>query len=285
MSRLVPTSDLAPARWLVEATPLFGGRVAEMLPGGYETYVRVFHRPDQGRPEEGSATTWAEVAERHDTMLHPEAQWWSLTGGRLDSPHSTDEDGPADGPASGSLDPLTLPRLARHLGQHTDTPGRCHVALWDGTGASPRSWEACPRFMLPGRAHWLFPPVPVADVVRVAVAFELQGREEQLAETGRLRNLFTFGHDRPLTPSEVTEVCTRFLRRLRADGDLQSPSWWWPDDRAWIVHSEVDLDSTLVAGPRALLAALLDDPGIECLEVTRATSLLANADRVNVAHL
>jgi hypothetical protein len=273
MTAVSPTSDLAPAQWLVEALPHFGGRVADLLPSGYEALVRVFHRPDQGRPEAGTSSSWAEVAAQHGTVLHPEAQWEALTHGSADNSSGQ--------PDVGSLDPLTLPRLADHLGRHTATPDRCHVALWNGTGRSPRSWETHATFRLPGRAHWLFPPVPVADVVRIAVAFELKGYEEELAETGRLSGLMTFGPGRPSSPSEVRAVSTRFLQRMREAGDVRSPSWWWPDDRAWVVHSEVDHDSTLVAGSSALLRALLDDAEIECLEVTPTTSLLANADHIN----
>ncbi len=39
----------------------------------------------------------------------------------------------------------------------------------------------------------------------------------------------------------------------------QSPNLFWPADRAWCVASEIDFDSTLVGGTRALIAAILDD--------------------------
>jgi hypothetical protein len=33
----------------------------------------------------------------------------------------------------------------------------------------------------------------------------------------------------------------------------QSPTYWWPDDRAWIVASEIDFDYTCIGGSRALI--------------------------------
>jgi hypothetical protein len=47
----------------------------------------------------------------------------------------------------------------------------------------------------------------------------------------------------------------------------QSPTLWWPDDRAWCVASEVDFHSTYVGGSRRLIDRLLRDERIEALEV------------------
>ena len=47
----------------------------------------------------------------------------------------------------------------------------------------------------------------------------------------------------------------------------QSPTLWWPNDRAWCVASEVDFHSTYVGGPRELIDRLLGDARIEALEV------------------
>lgn len=42
-----------------------------------------------------------------------------------------------------------------------------------------------------------------------------------------------------------------------------TPNWWWPDDRAWIVVSELDAPSTYVGGSAALAQAILDEPQLE----------------------
>ncbi len=44
---------------------------------------------------------------------------------------------------------------------------------------------------------------------------------------------------------------------------FQSPTVWWPADRAWCVASELDIYSTYVAATSAAMAALGDDPVVE----------------------
>jgi hypothetical protein len=48
----------------------------------------------------------------------------------------------------------------------------------------------------------------------------------------------------------------------------QTPTLWWPVDRAWCVASEVDFHSTYVGGSRRLVDRLLGDERIEALEVS-----------------
>jgi hypothetical protein len=44
---------------------------------------------------------------------------------------------------------------------------------------------------------------------------------------------------------------------------VDGPSIWWPDDHAWCVATEIDLDSTYVGGARDCIAALLAEPRLE----------------------
>jgi hypothetical protein len=60
-----------------------------------------------------------------------------------------------------------------------------------------------------------------------------------------------------------------------------APSLIWPADRSWFVASEVDFDSTLVGGTRALVNALVAAPGLEVLEVEPETKLTAFSDKLN----
>jgi hypothetical protein len=62
----------------------------------------------------------------------------------------------------------------------------------------------------------------------------------------------------------------------------QSPNLIWPADRAWFVASEIDFDSTLVAGTSALIEEILDSPALEAWPVEPGSSLAYDADRVNV---
>jgi hypothetical protein len=53
----------------------------------------------------------------------------------------------------------------------------------------------------------------------------------------------------------------------------QLANLWWPADRAWFVVSEIDYDSTIVAGSRACIDAVLRAPGIEAFEVRPGDTL------------
>jgi hypothetical protein len=55
------------------------------------------------------------------------------------------------------------------------------------------------------------------------------------------------------------------------DEDGRSPSNLWPQDRSWVVCTDYDLWATKVAGPTALVEALLDDTEIEAVRLPWAT--------------
>ncbi len=44
---------------------------------------------------------------------------------------------------------------------------------------------------------------------------------------------------------------------------LQSANMWWPDDRAWLVVSHIDLHSTYVGGSQKAIEAVLDESQLE----------------------
>ncbi len=47
----------------------------------------------------------------------------------------------------------------------------------------------------------------------------------------------------------------------------QSPSLVWPDDRAWVMVTEVDYDSTIIAGSQELVTELLETDRVEAFAV------------------
>jgi hypothetical protein len=61
----------------------------------------------------------------------------------------------------------------------------------------------------------------------------------------------------------------------------QSPNLFWPGDRSWCVASEIDFDSTLVGGSRALIDAVLAHPRLEAWPVAAGDSLAWDADTIN----
>ena len=61
----------------------------------------------------------------------------------------------------------------------------------------------------------------------------------------------------------------------------QSPSLWWPADRAWCVATDVDLMSTYVGGSRACIEAVLAAPALEAWEVRDRQGVTYDSDAVN----
>jgi hypothetical protein len=71
---------------------------------------------------------------------------------------------------------------------------------------------------------------------------------------------------------------------------LVGPEWVWPEGRAWVVHSDYDLESTYIAADEDLAAVLLAHPELEIVRVSLDTRVDARADeepgpRAPPAHL
>jgi hypothetical protein len=117
------------------------------------------------------------------------------------------------------------------------------LAVWEGWGTGVVF--AGPRFELPGRAYGLF-----------------EGRIGELAD--------------PEWPWDA-----EIGWRPPFEGPM--PQLIWPGDHAWVVASEIDWDSTIVAGSRALVDAVLALEAVEAFAVDADDSLMSHADLINPA--
>lgn len=61
----------------------------------------------------------------------------------------------------------------------------------------------------------------------------------------------------------------------------QSASLWWPDDRAWCVATEVDLESTYVGGTAACIDTIIGQPILESMKVQVTHGMTWAADTLN----
>lgn len=61
----------------------------------------------------------------------------------------------------------------------------------------------------------------------------------------------------------------------------QSPSWIWPADHAFAIATEIDWDSTIVAGTADLVRAVCAHPELEALPIREGTMLTWDSDDVN----
>ena len=65
-------------------------------------------------------------------------------------------------------------------------------------------------------------------------------------------------------------------------GWSQSPSIWWPDDRAWCVATEIDLADTYVGGSDACIERVLSCRDLEALPITTEARVDFGGDTINI---
>jgi hypothetical protein len=236
---IVQSSRFGEAAWLGPRLASFGAwTVRSIVPTGFEAYVRVFH--PAGEAED--ARTWAQLAERYGRVMHAHAEFERLVPPR-ERPNVGD-------PPTGYLWPEQTAALADVTARHTGTPDRCWFCLWEGWGwvQGPPAVGVLAERLQQRRALTRDSPFQL-EGGRVS----LPGRKYLLFE-GPLASVADFGYWIEFPDGR------RFFERW-------SPNIWWPDDRAWCVATETDLDSTYVGGSEDLIAGLLADPRLEALRV------------------
>jgi hypothetical protein len=167
-------SSTAPAQWVVDALQTFGEDVRSLVPGRFDTYLRIFHpasRQPSREPVSGDPVRWDHVARANGRIGHPLMQWPSITGD-WSLVHGGSQPGVWDHePMEGSLPAEIGLVLADVLAMHTATPDRCWFAIWEGFGALPDVVRAAPRFEVPARAYFLFEGPAAAIAADVMAPF------------------------------------------------------------------------------------------------------------------
>jgi hypothetical protein len=234
-----PVPDRAPVAWFAERLRSWQGlpRVGDWIPDGFPRYGRLPH-PAYDRKE--GHVPWSRVADWSGRELHPTALFEDV---------ATRPDGATwatvgSAPLEGRLPRRIFTRLAAILVGFTTTPEVSWYCVWDGHGGLDDSMaiDVTPRISSSGRRYLLF---------RVAV--------QQAAELMI-----------PTTSSLLVAYRPRFLRWLTPAPTVTEPEWyspnfWWPEDRAWFLSTEVDSRSTYICGSEALLERLDSDPELELL--------------------
>ncbi|MFG6492802.1 hypothetical protein [Microbacterium sp. P03] len=123
-----------------------------------------------------------------------------------------------------------------------------------------------------GRPSWQ--PGILPDAVSSGAQLDLPGRAHILFRGG-ISELA-----RPDWPSHVPWRDVEAEARGFAP-DPESPSLIWPADRAWVVVTEVDFDSTIVGGSAEVIAELCGDPALEALPLRAGADLTWDGDEVN----
>jgi hypothetical protein len=245
----VPESADA-ASWVGERIVGFAESVLSLVPGGFDAYARIFHPACPGgsfanlRPGQ-LPVSWGALAASMGTTAHRAMQWPSVIGTYKSSSYPRLETHPGVEPSTGSL-PLPVSRIVMELLKgHTTTPDKCWFAVWEGSGALGEFVRSAPTFDLPNRTYHLL--------------------------AGAIDTVLESVEDPPPAVVDSGEPWPHY----------DSPNLWWPEDHAWCVATEIDLQSTYVAGSRACIDSLLAEHRLEIYEVESSDGMTWADDDIN----
>ena len=245
--------------------------------------------------------TWSATAAAFGTTLHGLAQWQHLVRTPVDGDWRT-RIGP-DGreysaPFEGEIDPEQLAAVAHHLVAHTATPDAGVVGLWEGRGGllghfgqTPSSAFAVSaddphhQAMLNRSTHDPFNNVFRKPTWQDGILSRDISEGPRLELPHRDHVLFSAAPAAFADPDWILDAPWRD-RAAEEHGfppSAQAPSILWPDDHAWVLVSEIDYDSTIVAGSNELIRSICTDDRIEALPIREGADLGWDADEVNRA--
>lgn len=289
--------DVARGAWLGERVVEQAGDMHIAVPRGFEAYARVFHPIEADLPVgatwadvaragrvwssgfERRAASWTEVAEASGATVHPLMQWGAITQGGLETASAVGLVGAAGWrygePIPGTPGAEVVALLARVLAEHTSTPAAGVAAVWEGWGGlfagdpgrAVLSFTSTDEAIGTRLRTAVTPPGPLGSDIRLGPRLSLPWRDHVLFDAG----VDEFAA--PDWPARAPWVGSTAWP--------ECPSLIWPDDHAWVVVSEIDWDSTIVAGGRAAIDAVLAASGIEALEIPEGADLSSRGDTIN----
>lgn len=246
--------------WIEPALDGDEGAVTNQVPKLFKAYARIFHPASD---EQGNGVSWAEVARRLGRVAHPEMQWHQIVG----TPDTFGIEGSnwaGNIPNVGGLAIDDLDRLCAVLAEHTADPAHCYFGLCEIDH------------------HPLVDAIEAEQGLRQRLELPL-GRDH-LVLAGALAAVAQIGDTDPPNLISAIPLGAEVSQDRPDQGILfwrDAPSLIWPADRSWFVVSEVDFDSTLVGGSRALVDALVASPGLEVYEIAPEAKLTAFSDKLN----
>lgn len=288
-------ADASPGAWLKPLIDAPWHDMHAVVPRGFPAYARIFHPVWRDRPEdsrtwhghelpaecgiEDEAVGWSAVAEAFGKQMHELAQFSRLLGPATPYLGSVDAAGwRYSAPDLGNLSTDVLAAAAVHLCQHTGTPDDGVSAIWNGWGGLTSSAGYGQVLLSEGAADGQF--VGGTATVEEGPGSGLLAADVVNGETldlpGRSYFLFSAGPRFYADPGWVNHAPWH-----HSPDFPQSPNILWPADKKWVLVSEIDFDSTVVAGSRELIAALAQDPAIEALVLREGADLSWDADVAN----
>jgi hypothetical protein len=256
-----------------------GGQDLNVVPRGFPAYARVFHPARRDRPtgEDGRPVTWTEVARAFGKTMHPSAQYHRLIGPKAGERQEVlDSSGwRYSEPDQGNLAVHILGPAATVLCRHTTTPASGVAAVWEGGGFTGSAGYR-PLTAVRGRLPAILGKLTAAHRSGAGLLPAKTMKNSRLSLPGRDYFLFA------AAPRAFTDRTWIQVAPWNRDPHWpQSPNLLWPEDKVWVMVSEIDFDSTIVAGSPGLIADLIDDPQIEAVQIHEGADLTSNADKVN----
>jgi hypothetical protein len=279
------TADVARGDWI--APRLDGWGVAgSMAPRGFEAYVRVFHpvRLDRVLSREPTIeleerrATWRDITQRFGTIWHPLMQWQSI-GRHLGEQFDIGDGWRPNDPEQGRLELDALAALVPPLIEATTTPADAVAGLWNGWGQL-RPHEIGIFFAGGGSAR------ARRRAEKAARVRLMDGVDHDIAVATVSGPLLSLpDREYVLLTAAVSEFADpTWPDRARIGsrrGWSLTPNLLWPEDRAWFLASEIDFDSTVIGGSRALIDSILATSALETAEIDEDASLTFDADLLN----
>lgn len=275
----------------------------------YDEHARAWAAFGRAQPQiDTEIITWAEAAEAFGTRMHPGAQWSSIVGAR-DSDQGWQQVQGSDGwqydaPAEGRMDVAQLATLARLLAPATTTPNHAYAGVWDGYGGlvghmgetpsravlafsgdssdadgADASVQEHHRAMLEASTRDPFNNVFRKPTWQPGILSDEISRGPRLELPGRAYVLFV------TSTSSFADVSwpdvAPWVGPDEAHAWAQSPNVMWSADRSWVVVSEIDFDSTIVAGSHELITQICAARGLEARPLVEGSDLSWDGDEVN----
>jgi hypothetical protein len=132
---LVPTHDPLALDWLRDSLVMNSGRVNQLVPPGFDCYLRLLH-PAERDEQEHSYVRWADIAEQFGMTLEADTQLEEVL--QIDQLGDAPKGIWSSPPIQGTLDDPTRASLAAVFEQVTSKSARIYFAVWEGYAGLPR---------------------------------------------------------------------------------------------------------------------------------------------------